>query len=130
MAYEVVVVGGGMGGLTAAALLAARGTSVCLLERESRGLLSADVLDRFMLAWRFDGRDRSTFEGEDDLSNFYFFAFFDFDFFDDACNARWDFNDRFVGLEFHDRLTFGHVCAGRDHKADEVSGVDVLAEFR
>ncbi|HYE13724.1 MAG TPA: FAD-dependent oxidoreductase, partial [Pyrinomonadaceae bacterium] len=31
--YEVVVVGGGVGGLTAAALLAARGLSVCLLER-------------------------------------------------------------------------------------------------
>lgn len=36
MAYEVVVVGGGVGGLTAAALLAARGLSVCLLEKESR----------------------------------------------------------------------------------------------
>jgi C-3',4' desaturase CrtD len=36
MTYEVVVVGGGVGGLTTAALLAARGVSVCLLERESR----------------------------------------------------------------------------------------------
>jgi C-3',4' desaturase CrtD len=36
MAYEVVVVGGGIGGLTVAALLAARGVKVCLLERESR----------------------------------------------------------------------------------------------
>ena len=36
MAYEVVVVGGGVGGLTAAALLAARGVSVCLLERAPR----------------------------------------------------------------------------------------------
>jgi C-3',4' desaturase CrtD len=35
MAYEVVVVGGGIGGLTAAALLAARGVGVCLLERAS-----------------------------------------------------------------------------------------------
>ena len=35
MSYEVVVVGGGVGGLTAAALLAARGVKVCLLERQS-----------------------------------------------------------------------------------------------
>ncbi|MBA3240717.1 MAG: FAD-dependent oxidoreductase, partial [Acidobacteria bacterium] len=34
MSYEVVVVGGGIGGLTTAALLAARGVSVCLLEKE------------------------------------------------------------------------------------------------
>jgi C-3',4' desaturase CrtD len=36
MPYEVVIVGGGIGGLTVAALLAARGVGVCLLERESR----------------------------------------------------------------------------------------------
>lgn len=36
MTCEVVVVGGGIGGLTVAALLAARGVDVCLLERESR----------------------------------------------------------------------------------------------
>jgi len=36
MDYEVVVVGGGIGGLTVAALLAARGVSVCLLERASQ----------------------------------------------------------------------------------------------
>ena len=40
MVHEVVVVGGGIGGLTVAALLAARGVDVCLLERASqpRGL--------------------------------------------------------------------------------------------
>ncbi|HEV7797143.1 MAG TPA: FAD-dependent oxidoreductase [Pyrinomonadaceae bacterium] len=36
MDHEVVVVGGGIGGLTVAALLAQRGLDVCLLEREPR----------------------------------------------------------------------------------------------
>src|SRR5678815_43549 len=35
-AYDVVVVGGGIGGLTVAALLSARGMSTCLLERQSQ----------------------------------------------------------------------------------------------
>src|SRR5678816_2817005 len=34
-AYDVVVVGGGVGGLTVAALLSARGLNTCLLERQS-----------------------------------------------------------------------------------------------
>jgi phytoene dehydrogenase-like protein len=35
-AYDVVVVGGGIGGLTVAALLSARGVNTCLLERQSQ----------------------------------------------------------------------------------------------
>jgi phytoene dehydrogenase-like protein len=35
-AYDVVVVGGGIGGLTVAALLSARGLKTCLLERQSQ----------------------------------------------------------------------------------------------
>ncbi len=47
MAYEVVVVGGGIGGLTAAALLAARGMSVCLFEKESRAGGCAATFEKF-----------------------------------------------------------------------------------
>src|ERR687894_829343 len=36
MSYDVVVVGGGIGGLTVAALLSARGVNTCLLERQSQ----------------------------------------------------------------------------------------------
>jgi C-3',4' desaturase CrtD len=47
MAHEVVVVGGGIGGLTVAALLAARGVDVCLLEKEPRGGGCAVTFERF-----------------------------------------------------------------------------------
>jgi phytoene dehydrogenase-like protein len=47
MTHEVVVVGAGVGGLTAAALLAARGVSVCLVERESRGGGCAATFEKF-----------------------------------------------------------------------------------
>lgn len=36
MSYDIVVVGGGIGGLTVAALLSARGLNTCLLERQSQ----------------------------------------------------------------------------------------------
>jgi phytoene dehydrogenase-like protein len=36
MAYDVVVVGAGIGGLTVAALLAKRGVNTCVLERQSQ----------------------------------------------------------------------------------------------
>lgn len=52
MAYEVVVVGGGIGGLTVAALVAARGLKVCLLEKEPRGGGCAVSFERF--GYRFE----------------------------------------------------------------------------
>jgi len=53
MDCEVVVVGGGIGGLTVAALLAARGVDVCLLERESRVGGCASSFDKF--GYSFEG---------------------------------------------------------------------------
>ncbi|MGH9929212.1 MAG: phytoene desaturase family protein, partial [Pyrinomonadaceae bacterium] len=47
MAFEVVVVGGGFGGLTVAALLAARGVNVCLIEKESRPGGCASTVEKF-----------------------------------------------------------------------------------
>ena len=47
MDTEVVVVGGGIGGLTVAALLAARGVDVCLLEKESSVGGCAAPLEKF-----------------------------------------------------------------------------------
>lgn len=47
MTHEVVVVGAGIGGLTTAALLAARGIDVCILERESQGGGCATTFERF-----------------------------------------------------------------------------------
>jgi C-3',4' desaturase CrtD len=47
MTHEVVVVGAGVGGLTTAALLAARGVDVCVVEKESQGGGCATTFERF-----------------------------------------------------------------------------------
>lgn len=47
MTHEVLVVGGGIGGLTVAALLAARGVDVCLFERDSRVGGCAQNVEKF-----------------------------------------------------------------------------------
>src|SRR6185503_17452903 len=47
MECEVVVVGGGIGGLTVAALMAQRGMSVCLFERQSEVGGCAASFDKF-----------------------------------------------------------------------------------
>lgn len=47
MSYEVIVVGGGVGGLTVTALLAARGMDVCLFERESQVGGCASSFEKF-----------------------------------------------------------------------------------
>jgi phytoene dehydrogenase-like protein len=51
MNYEVVVVGAGLGGLTTGALLAARGLSVCVIERESRAGGCAASFEKFGYAF-------------------------------------------------------------------------------
>ncbi|HVF50461.1 MAG TPA: FAD-dependent oxidoreductase [Pyrinomonadaceae bacterium] len=52
MTYDVVCVGAGVGGLTTAALLAARGLKVCVLERESGGGGCAGAFEH--LGYRFE----------------------------------------------------------------------------
>lgn len=47
MTHEVVVVGAGVGGLACAALLAARGVDVCVVERESQGGGCAKTFEQF-----------------------------------------------------------------------------------
>ena len=51
MTHEVVVVGAGIGGLTTAALLAARGVDVCVVEKESSGGGCATTFERFGYAF-------------------------------------------------------------------------------
>ena len=55
MDCEVAVVGGGIGGLTVAALLSQRGIDVCLLERDSQVGGCVAPLEKF--GYRFDPTD-------------------------------------------------------------------------
>ena len=98
------------------------------MEREAGGLLSGNVFDRF--SGRLGGlRLRTTFQREDDLADFDLVAFFDLDLFHDSADRGRNFDDGFVGLEFHHRLTFGDLRSGSDHQAHQIALIDVLAEF-
>jgi hypothetical protein len=100
------------------------------LKSETGSMLSRDMFDRsgarasgFRLRWR------RTFKGENHLPDSDLLALFDFDFFDHAAHGRGDFDDRFVGFEFHHRLAFGNFRAGRNHEAHEIALRDVFTEL-
>ena len=75
-------------------------------------------------------RARSIFHGEDHLADFYLLAFLDANFIDRAAHGRWNFDDRLVGFQFHDRLAFGDARAERDHQPDQITLINIFAEFR
>ena len=110
---------------------AACGAAVCTAGFATGAGVSAGALRGGALAsTAFDFRARAIFHGEDHLADFYLLAFFDANFFDRAGHRRWNFDDRLVGFQFHDRLAFGDARAERDHQPDQVALVNVFAEFR
>jgi hypothetical protein len=100
------------------------------LKGQSRSLLSGDMLDGLMPPWSFDGSSGSAFKREDDLADSHLLAFFDFDFAHNPADARWNFDDGLIGLQFHNRLAFRNPGAGGNHEPNQVAGINVLPQFR
>ena len=86
------------------------------LQRQASFVLFGDVLHRGV--FRFFGlRGRATLQGENHLTHLDLRAFFDLDFLDRAGHGRRNFHHGLVGFQFHHRLAFGNLRAGRNHQA-------------
>ena len=70
------------------------------------------------------------FKREYELPNFDFFSLRYQNVFHNSAQRRWDLHHGFVGLKFHDRLAFGHLCSRGNHQSHQIALVHVFAEFR
>jgi len=82
----------------------------------------------FGLGFRFGAR--AIFHGKDHLADLDLLSLFNANLFHRAGHRRRHLNHRLVGFQFHHRLAFSHVRAGRNHQPHQVALIDVLAEFR
>jgi hypothetical protein len=73
---------------------------------------------------------RPLVEGQDDLADLHLVALLDLDLLHRARHVRRHLDGRLVGLELEHRLILLERIARVDHDADDVTGGDVLAEFR
>ena len=74
--------------------------------------------------------DYTALQRKDDLANFDLLTLFDLDLAHHAADRGRNFDNGFVGFEFHDRLTFRNARARRDHQPQQIAGVDVFSQFR
>ena len=129
----------GGSGVVARTALAGAGFAGARLERALRAPAGCAPQAEFWAAgWlgfrggfgfgRFRGT-RAIFEGEDDLADFEFVAFFYTNLFYVPVTEEGHFDDRFVGLKFHHGLAFGDAGAGRDHQSHQVTAFDIFAQL-
>ena len=95
----------------------------------SRRLLGRGLHRSFRLG-RLGLRAHAILDREDHLTDFDLLSFFDANLFYRAGHGRRDFDHRLVSFQFHHWLAFSHVGARRNHQADKIALVNVLAEFR
>ena len=70
------------------------------------------------------------FKREYELPDFDFFSLRYQNVFHNSAQRRWDLHHGLVGLNFHDGLAFGDLCAWGNHQANQIALMHVLAEFR
>ena len=98
------------------------------LECEARSVLTRYVLHGSVFVGGGLGRRcGSAFEREDHLSNFDLLAFLNLYFFHHAAHRRGNFDDGFVGFQFHHRLAFRHFRSRRNHQANQIALGDVFS---